>query len=79
MLLMEKDTMEIDMMELNENEIDEIIFFCLPKCCQGLKDAISEEELISNWENGINQDEVDQFKQDWEISQNVMAKEIKSF
>ena len=29
--------------------------------------AISEEELISNWENGINQDEVDQFKSDWEI------------
>jgi hypothetical protein len=28
---------------------------------------IPEEELIYNWQNDINQDEIDQFKQDWEI------------
>ena len=28
---------------------------------------IPKEELIYNWQNDINQDEIDQFKQDWEI------------
>jgi hypothetical protein len=29
--------------------------------------GLPQEELIYNWQNDINQDEVDQFKQDWEI------------
>jgi hypothetical protein len=43
----------------------------IPKDFKGNIDAyangLPEKELIYNWQNDITQDEVDQFKQDWEI------------